>query len=115
MRKFVLFAFNGELMCFVHVLLNALDLHERGFAAVVIIEGAATKLIPELGREGTPLGQFYRQAKKLGLVAGACKACSTKMGTLEAAEREGIPLLGEMSGHPSMGRYLEEGYGIITF
>ena len=31
MRKFVLFAFNGELMCFIHVLLNALDMQEKGF------------------------------------------------------------------------------------
>ena len=30
MKKVVLFAFNGELMCFIHVLLNALDMNERG-------------------------------------------------------------------------------------
>jgi hypothetical protein len=27
MKKVSLFAFNGEFMCFIHVLLNALDMH----------------------------------------------------------------------------------------
>ena len=55
MKKVVLFAFNGEPMCFVHVLLNALDMKEKGFEVRVVIEGAATKLIPDLAAEGNPL------------------------------------------------------------
>jgi len=30
MKKVALFAFNGELMCFVHVLLNALEMKDKG-------------------------------------------------------------------------------------
>ncbi len=30
MNKNALVVFNGELLCFVHVLLNALDMHEGG-------------------------------------------------------------------------------------
>lgn len=30
MEKVALFAFNGEPMCFVHVLLNALDMKKKG-------------------------------------------------------------------------------------
>ncbi len=48
MKKMAFFAFNGESMCFVHVLLNALDMKARGYDVRVVIEGAATKLIPEL-------------------------------------------------------------------
>ncbi|HDM75689.1 MAG TPA: cytoplasmic protein, partial [Deltaproteobacteria bacterium] len=48
-------------------------------------------------------------------IDGACKACSNKMGVLEAVKEEGIPLIDEMSGHPSMARYMTEGYQIITF
>ena len=33
----------------------------------------------------------------------------------QAAEAAGLPLIGEMKGHPSMGAFLEEGYRIITF
>jgi hypothetical protein len=37
------------------------------------------------------------------------------MGTLQDAEAQGLPLNREMSGHPSMGRYRDEEYEIITF
>lgn len=35
-------------MCFIHVLLNALDIGRKDYDAKIIIEGAATKLIQEL-------------------------------------------------------------------
>jgi len=115
MRKVVLFAFNGELMCFVHVLLNALYMKEKDFDVKVVIEGAATKIIPEIAKSGNPMHGFYAKVKESGLIDGACKACSNKMGVLEAVKEEGIPLIDEMSGHPSMARYMTEGYQIITF
>ena len=37
-KRVVLAAFNGESMCFVHVLLNALDMKERGYEVKVVIE-----------------------------------------------------------------------------
>ncbi len=43
-EKFALFAFNGDPMCFIHVVLNALDLDKKGFEVKVIVEGSATKL-----------------------------------------------------------------------
>jgi hypothetical protein len=51
MKKFALFVFNGDPMCFIHVLLNALDMSEKGYEAKIIIEGAATKLVPELEKK----------------------------------------------------------------
>ena len=115
MKKLALFAFNGEPACFIHVLLNALDLKEKGHEVRIIVEGAATKMIPEVSREGNPMFQLYRKVKEQKLLEGACKACSVKMNVNRAAEEEGLPLLEDMSGHPSMSRYLEQGYEIITF
>ena len=115
MKKVVLFAFNGDFMCFIHVLLNALDMKERGYEVKVVIEGSATKLIPELAKKGNPMGPLFEKARSLDLIAGACKACSNKMGTLDAVESEGLALLDDMSGHPGMARYKEEGFEIITF
>ena len=115
MKRIALFAFNGEFMCFIHVLLNALDMHEKGHDVKIVIEGSATKLIPELAEEGNPMLRMYEKAKGLDLIDGVCKACSNKMGTLEAAQAQGLRLLDEMSGHPSMGRYMEEGYEVIAF
>ncbi len=115
MEKVALFAFNGELMCFVHVLLNALDMQEKGFDVKIVIEGAATKVIPEVSKPGNPMHGFYSRAKEQGLIDGACKACSNKMGVLDAVKEEGIALLDEMSGHPGMAKYIREGYRIVTF
>ena len=50
-----------------------------------------------------------------GIVEGVCKACSSKLGTLEAAKEQELPLLDDISGHPSMAAYRDKGYEIITF
>jgi hypothetical protein len=115
MKKVALFAFNGDGMCFIHVLLNAIDMNDKGYDVKIIVEGSATKLIPELAKDDHPMHRLYEKAKGLDLIDGACKACSNKMGTLEAAKAQGLRLLDEMSGHPSMARYREEGFEVITF
>jgi hypothetical protein len=51
MKKIALFVFNGDPMCFVHVLLNALDFKAKGYDARIIVEGSAVKLLPELVRD----------------------------------------------------------------
>jgi len=113
--KIVLLAFEGETMCFVHVLLNALDLADKEHEVAVIIEGAATKLVAELADPAKPFAKLYAQVKERGLVKAVCKACSAKMGALEAAQEQGLPIVGDMQGHPALEPWLLEGYQIITF
>lgn len=115
MKKVALFVFNGDPLCFIHVLLNALDMKARGFDAKIIIEGAATKLIPDLAKTYNPLHKLWDQAKAEGLVEGACKACASKMGSADAATAQALSLLEGMSGHPGMAHYQEAGYDIISF
>ena len=114
-RKVVLFAFNGEPMCFVHALLNAKDLHGAGVHVRLIIEGSATALVQELASPERPFHKLYIEIREAGLIDGVCKACGAKMGALQAAETQGLRLLDEMAGHPSLRRYLDAGYEIITF
>ena len=115
MNKYALFAFNGEAMCFIHVLLNGLDLKAKGQEVKIIIEGAACRLVPELGEAAHPFHQLYTKAREAGLIAGVCKACAQKMGGLEAARAQGLTILEDMSGHAGMAPYILEGYRIITF
>jgi hypothetical protein len=115
MPKVALVAFQGEAMCFVHVMLNALDMQQRGIEAKIIIEGLAVKLPPELNKPDHTLHALYLKTKEAGLIEGVCKACSAKMGSLAEIQVQGLPLLDDMNGHPSLGRYLAEGYTIITF
>lgn len=111
MDKYVIFAFNGNPTCFVHVLLNALDMVNEGIDTKIIIEGEAVKLIGEMETTANPL---YLMAKEKSLIDGICKACSAKMGVLEYNETVGIPLVGDMSGHPPIAAYVKKGYQVIT-
>jgi len=114
--KTVLFAFNGEPMCFAHVLLNAFDLQARGHEVQVVIEGSATRLVQAFHDDpDQPFAAMYQQAVDAGLVACVCRACAAKMASLESAEAQALPLCDEMSGHPSIGRFLAEGYQVLTF
>ncbi len=115
MKKIALFVFNGDPMCFIHVLLNALDLDKKGHTATVVIEGTATKLIPDLAKPDNPLHALWEKAKTAGLIAGVCQACAGKMGTLDAAKAQGLELLADMNGHPSISGYLQEGFEVISF
>jgi hypothetical protein len=114
MKKIAVFAFQGELMCFAHSMLNVLDLNAKGHEVKLIIEGNATALIKDLAKPETPFSGVYEKIKAEGLLAGICKACSTKLGALAEAERQNLPLLSEMSGHPAFSTWLAQGYEIIS-
>ena len=101
--KVALFAFNGDPMCFAHVLINALDMREKNYDVKLIIEGSATKL------------SLYEKMKEACLIDCVCRACSAKMGSLKSAEDQGLPICDELLGHPSIARYLEAGYTVLTF
>jgi len=115
MQKTVLFAFRDDPLCFVHVLLNALDLDAKGFTAGIVLEGAATKLAGVMAEPGHFLNPLYLKARERGLIFGACRACSNKMGALEAVQAAGLPLLEDMSGHPGVAGYQQQGFTILTF
>jgi hypothetical protein len=114
-KKILLVAFQGQAMCFIHVLLNGLELQAQGHQCKIIVEGEATRLIPEISVEGHFLNLLYRQMLTQGLLEGVCRACSSKMQVLENIKNEGLPLLDDMSGHPGMAKYIEQGYEIINF
>lgn len=110
-----LFVFNSDPMCFIHVLLNGLSLADRGYDVKIIVEGAATQLIPALDKSDNPQHRLWQAVKEKGLVDGACKACATKTAVLGACKDQGLKLLDDMSGHPSMSAYMDQGYQVITF
>jgi len=111
MKKVVFFAFKGDLMCFQHILLNALDLNEKGEEAKIVIEGEAVNLMEKLENSNN---KHYFEAKEKGLIDCICKACSASQGVLEYNQSLDMPLKADMSGHPSMEKYISDGYEVIT-
>lgn len=114
-ERVVLVAFNGEPMCFVHVLLNGLDMKKKGYSVKIVVEGTATKLVNELNDEAVPFGKLYQQVRDAGLIDCVCEACAAKMGALASAKAQGLALGNDMNGHPSLARYVDRGYQVITF
>jgi hypothetical protein len=115
MKKFALFVFNDDPMCFTHVLLNALDMDKRGYEVRIVMEGEATKLLPGLENEKTALFSMWEKIKEKNLVAGVCRACSKQMGTQDSARKQNLTLLDDMSGHPSFGGFRDKGLEIVVF
>ncbi len=112
MKKYLIYAMQGEEMCFMHVLMNALDLNQAGHEVKIIFEGASVKLAPVLERKKHVL---YVQAKEKDLIAGVCKACSSSLSVMEEVEKTGLPLLDDMNGHAGIRPFVEEGYEVIVF
>ena len=111
MNKVAIFAFKGNPMCFIHVLLNAKEMHEKGMDVKIVVEGEAVKLLKDLELDNNPL---YKEVKEAGLFSSICLACSVKMEVASYNKTLGIPLLGDMDGHVSMANFITQGYQIIT-
>lgn len=111
MKKILFYGMSGEKRCFLHVLLNAAQLHENGAEVKVIFEGASVKLAPVFEEERNPV---YLKVREAGLIAGVCLACSKMLGALEAVEKTGLPLLSDMNGHAGVLPCVKEGYEVIS-
>jgi len=71
--------------------------------------------LPELIKKENPLNKLWKKSLDQDLIEGVCKACSNKLGTLKDAQKQGLKLLGDMSGHPAMMEYRNNDFEIITF
>lgn len=111
MKKYLFYAMNEKSICFTHILLNALSLSEAGHEVKIIFEGASVKLPSQFEKENNKL---YLQAKKKGLIAGICMACSKVLGVFEENSSLGLKLLDDMNGHAGMKDYANDGYEIIS-
>ncbi|MGI6333731.1 MAG: hypothetical protein ACOX1A_03790 [Saccharofermentanales bacterium] len=110
MKKILFYAMREEKMCFVHVLLNALELHETGHEVKIIFEGMSVKLPSVLAKAADPL---YQKALDNNIIVGVCRVCSNMMGVLEENEKLGLELLNDMKGHAGIKNYVENGYEVI--
>jgi hypothetical protein len=97
-KKIAIFAFNGETMCFTHVMLNALDMKRKGYDIKLVIEGGATKQIRELADLDKPFAKIYGKTKEAGIIDCVCQACANQTGSLDSAREQNLPLCNEMSG-----------------
>jgi hypothetical protein len=114
-RKIALFAFNSDPVVFAHCLLNALNMQARGWEVKVIVEGDATKQVSLLRNETKPFATLWQRAKDVRVIDCVCRACAQKNTIVPAVIEQGLELCDEMDGHPSVARYIEQGFEVMIF
>ncbi|HSW59183.1 MAG TPA: cytoplasmic protein [bacterium] len=113
MSKTVFFVFRKDLGTFIHAMLNAIDMKEKGHDALIILEDKATALLFEVIQKNRSSSDLFEEVVKKGLVGGVCRACSLKTESAHIAEEFKLNLIGDMKGHPSMQDYIDKGYSVI--
>jgi hypothetical protein len=114
MKKILFYVLENpdETMKIYHLFLNIKDLRSNGFEVKTILEGDATKIPMKMADSTHPLNTLYKEAKPS--ITAVCKGCAIATGGLEAAEKEGLPIIGDLENHVSTVRYLNDGYELIV-
>ncbi|MEA5014851.1 MAG: hypothetical protein VB099_09850 [Candidatus Limiplasma sp.] len=111
MSKVLFYAMTGEKVCLLHVLMNAVDLFQKGDEVRIIFEGKFVIWPVQLQEEKNPL---YSKALEGGLIAGVCLTCAKQFEVQEKIEALGLPLIGDMFGHAAMSPYVARGYQVVS-
>lgn len=99
----------------VHALLYARELAENGYTVVLIFDGAGTGWANELSKPENPLHKHYLKVKELGMVEQVCDYCADMYDVKkDLTEQQRKLLVGDYEGHPSLVRWIERGYQIIS-
>lgn len=96
----------------VHALLYATELKEKGYEVVLIFDGAGTEWAEELSNPDSQskLLPMYSAFKKMGIQEIICDFCAGAFGVKEKLHTQGCPLISEYKGHPSLAKWVKEGY-----
>ncbi len=119
-RKLLFVLFSDDACRQNHALLYALDLHAKGHAVRLILEGAATKVIGQLGVADSRIGGLLRDAQAAGILAGACARASSGCASddpsrkvAELARERDVRLLSELGGDAGIEPFVREGYELV--
>ena len=109
--KFAIFvlAKEDEMAKFAHALMYANELHQAGHEVKIIFDGASVKTLAGLDPE-KPVFKLYTAVKELGIFAGVCEFCTTRMEVDQAENIVDLIKLNNANGHASIAQYVAEGY-----
>lgn len=96
-----------------NALITAKELKEEGDEVAVLFDGAGTKWVGELANPEHRAHGLFESVRDT--VAGACSYCASAFGAREQVEASGVALLDEYAQHPSIRRFIAEGYQVVTF
>ena len=111
MKKLLFVIWSANKGTFTHIMMNALDFNKKGYEIGVVLESEGCKLIPMYEEN---VNEKFEKMKELGLIVSVCRACAQATGALESAEKQGLPIHDELFGHPSLEKWIKEGYELIS-
>jgi hypothetical protein len=99
----------------VHAFLYAKELKEHGHEVVLIFDGAGTEWAEELSNPESPskLKPMYEQLKQAGITEIICDFCAGAFAVKDRLSQRQLPLVAEYEGHPSIAKWVDDGYEIL--
>lgn len=97
-----------------HALLYARDAKAAKVDVRLVFDGAGTGWIDEWSKPENRTHGLYEEVRDSGAMAGVCDFCIGHYGDKAGAAGQGLALLSEVDGHPSIARFVEQGYQIIV-
>jgi len=98
-------------------LVNALavvqEFKETGDKVQLIFDGTGTRWPGILARPDHIAYGLYQETRDQ--IVGVCSFCANAFGATESVKSNGLKLLDEANGHPSIKQLLAEGYQVLTF
>ena len=97
----------------VNALEFAKELKEKDHEVGIIFAGAGTTFIPALENKDHKAHGIYKSVEDV--IDGACEFCSNAFGVLDEVKKTNIELLSEFDNHPSLEKYIAQGYQVVTY
>jgi len=99
----------------VHALLYAKELAENDYAVTLIFDGAAAGWAYAFAQPESPFNKTYVQMEKSGVLLQICDYCSEKFEIQDKlSDQQKTLLAGDYEGHPSLLRWIKDGYQVIS-
>lgn len=100
----------------VHAFLYAKELKEHGHDVVLIFDGAGTEWAEELSNpeSQSKLKPMYEQLKQADIVEIVCDFCAGAFAVKERLVQRQVPVTAEYAGHPSIAKWVDQGYELIV-
>lgn len=98
-----------------HALLYAQELKSGGYSVTLIFDGAGTAWAEAFQKPDHMLHGKYAALKEQGVVEEICDHCAGAFKVKESIKKmDEKSLVGEFEGHPSLKKWVDQGYQIVV-
>ena len=99
----------------VHALLYSKELKENGHDVILVFDGAGTEWIHEWSNPNSTdkLLRSYKELKAAGVTEIICDYCAYAFHAKKDLKERNVPLTREYQGHPSIAKWVNQGYQLV--